>query len=114
MPRPRQRVRLESGLKLDLNRLVKKGLIQPGACKASGISWTGAYSGEIAVGIITADMSGLEGPYGWFRIQIGSLDRTHPACGSPPPFRWLAVKVFYLPLQEPTRVGAVEATEGGP
>jgi hypothetical protein len=31
MPRPRQRVRLESGLKLDLNKLMRNGFAKPGA-----------------------------------------------------------------------------------
>jgi hypothetical protein len=31
MPRPLQRVCLESGLKLDLNRLARRGFIKPGA-----------------------------------------------------------------------------------
>ena len=83
MPRPRQRVPLESGPRLDLNQLARKGLIQPGAYKASGISSTSAYSGEIAVGIITADMSGLDGPHGWLRIQIGSLDQRILLVGRP-------------------------------
>lgn len=76
MPRPCQRVRLESGLKLDLNRLARRGFIQPGAHTGSGINWTNNYSSEeIASGFITADMSGTDGPNGWFRIQIGSLDQ---------------------------------------
>jgi hypothetical protein len=78
MPRPCQRVRLESGIKLDLNELARGGFIQPGA--ATGpivINWTNSYSGDItASGIITADMSD---PYqGWLRIQsakTGSLDQ---------------------------------------
>jgi hypothetical protein len=74
MPRPCQRARLESGLKLDLNRLARRGFIQPGACKGSWISWTNSYTGErIAWGIITADMSGAG--EGWFRIQLGQLDQ---------------------------------------
>ena len=74
MPRPCQRARLESGLKLDLNRLARRGFIQPGAYKGSGISWTNNYTGEsIASGFITADMSGPD--EGWFLIQIGSLDQ---------------------------------------
>ena len=74
MPRPCQRVRLESGLKLNLNRLARRGYIQPGAVKASGIQWTNNYTGEqIASGIVIADMSD---PYeGWFRVKIGSLDQ---------------------------------------
>jgi hypothetical protein len=74
MPRPCQRVRLESGLKLDLNRLARRGFIQPGGYKGSGISWTNNYTGEqIASGLITADMSGPD--EGWFRIHLGSLDQ---------------------------------------
>jgi hypothetical protein len=75
MPRPLQRVRLESGLKLNLNRLARRGFIQPGAYTGPvGIGWTNNYSGEqIASGLITADISGLR--EGWFRIQIGSLNQ---------------------------------------
>jgi hypothetical protein len=82
MPRPCQRVRLESGLKLDLNRLARRGFIQPGAYKGSRMSWTNSYTGErIAWGIITADMSGAG--EGWFRIQIGSLDQHIPLVSRP-------------------------------
>jgi hypothetical protein len=74
MPRPCDRVRLENGLKLDLNRLARRGFIQLGGHKGGAISWS--YDGEqIAWGIITTDMSGTNGPHGWFRIQIGSLDQ---------------------------------------
>jgi hypothetical protein len=74
MPRLGYRARLESGLKLDLNRLARRGFIDPGGYKASGISWTNNYTGEqIASGFITADMIGPD--EGWFRIQIGSLDQ---------------------------------------
>ena len=74
MPKPLQRVRLESGLKLDLNRLIRRGFIRPGVITgAVGIAWADKYTGdEIASGLITADMSGLEG---WFRIQLGHLDQ---------------------------------------
>jgi hypothetical protein len=74
---------LESGLKLNLNRLARRGFIQPGAYKASGISWTNNYTGEqIASGFFTAEMSGRDEE--WFRIQIGSLDEAAPA------ERWLS------------------------
>jgi hypothetical protein len=72
MPRPCQRARLESGLKLDLNRLAQQGFIRRGTYTTSGISWC-RDGDEIASGIITTDMSGRE--EGWFRIQIGSLDQ---------------------------------------
>jgi hypothetical protein len=61
-------------LKLDLNRLAKKGLIRRGSnIGVRGITWTHSYWGEIASGAISADMTGKE--EGWFRIQLGSLDQ---------------------------------------
>jgi len=73
MARPRQRVCLQDGLKLDLNRLARKGFVRHGAnIGGRGITWTHSYWGEIATGFITADMTGEEG---WFRIQLGSLDQ---------------------------------------
>ena len=75
MPRPRQRVTLESGLKLDLNKLRRQGLVSPGAKCGAVIRWTNTYTGEeIANGVITSNM---EGKYeGWLRIQLGGLDQT--------------------------------------
>ena len=41
MPRPLQRVRLESGFKLNLNSLARRGFIKPGATTGPvGIAWT--------------------------------------------------------------------------
>lgn len=74
MPRPCQRVRLESGLKLDLNRLARRGLIKPGAQSSSVISWKNNYTGErIASALITVNLRGVT--EGWFRIQFGSVDQ---------------------------------------
>jgi len=74
MSRPRQRVCLQDGLKLDLNRLRRRGFVMPGAnIGARGITWTHSYWGEIASGTISAGMSGPR--EGWFRIQLGSLDQ---------------------------------------
>ena len=75
MPRPRQRVFLEQGLKLDINTLARQGLVRPGAkCGPHGIRWTRSFTDDtIASGLITANM---EGNYeGWLRVQIGSLDQ---------------------------------------
>ena len=53
MPRPRQRTTLESGLKLDLNKLRRQGLIRPGAKCGVVIRWTNTYTGEeIAKGVL--------------------------------------------------------------
>ena len=47
MPRPLQRTTLEAGLKLDLNRLARRGFIHPGAASGSvGIKWTKSYAGK--------------------------------------------------------------------
>jgi hypothetical protein len=60
MPRPRQRACLESGLKLDINRLSRRGFIRPGAHTGpTGIVWRDSCFDQIrAAGEITADMSG--------------------------------------------------------
>ena len=74
MPRPRERVCLLDGLRLDLNRLARNGFIKPGAnIGLRGIKWTNSYWGDIARGLISADMTGKH--EGWFRIQLGSLDQ---------------------------------------
>jgi hypothetical protein len=74
MPRPLQRVRLESGFKLDLNRLARRGFIKPGAITGpAGIVWTDDTGQQIASGYITADMSGEQA--GWLRIRLGRLDQ---------------------------------------
>lgn len=75
MPRPRQRVCLYQGLKLDLNKLARQRLVRPGLTVGpNAIRWTYTYTDEvIARGFITASM---EGKYeGWLRIIIGSLDQ---------------------------------------
>ena len=47
MPRPRERVCLQDGLKLDLNRLARKGFIKHGATiGVRGITWTHSYWGD--------------------------------------------------------------------
>lgn len=72
MPRPRQRATLEAGLKLDLNRLARRGFIRPGEYRRSGISWTDRHSGDqMASGVISADMTDTYD--GWFQIDIGNL-----------------------------------------
>ena len=73
MARPRERVCLQDGLKLDLNCLARKGFVRLGAnIGVRGITWTHSYWGEIASGTISANTTG-EG--GRFRIQLGNLDQ---------------------------------------
>ena len=74
MPRPRQRVCLQDGLSLNLNRLARREFIQPGATTGPvGIKWKNSIDKEIASALITADMRGPD--EGWFRIQMGRLDQ---------------------------------------
>src|SRR5262249_15645791 len=76
MPRPCQRARLESGLKLDINRLARLGLVKPGAKTGPiGIGWTDGDGEQIAAAIVTADMRGPD--EGWLHIKSwrqGGLD----------------------------------------
>ena len=75
MPRTRQRVCLESGLKLDLNKLRRQGLVKPGVENRGAIRWAYTYTGEeIAKAVITSNMVGTH--EGWLRVQLGSLDQT--------------------------------------
>ncbi len=96
MPRPGYRARLENGLKLYINRLVRRGFIRLGASTGPvGIRWSSSYWGDIATGIITADMSGEDATHGWFLVKIGSLDqRIHLVAR--PRLRWSAM-VFMCP-----------------
>ena len=76
MPKTRQRACLQDGLKLDLNKLARQGLVRPGATVGPFyIRWFSSYwNEEIASGLISASMEGER--EGWLRIQIGNLDQT--------------------------------------
>ena len=74
MSRPRERVRLEDGLKLDLNKLIRQKLVRPGSKTGTGIRWSYRYlDEEITAGKITADMTYYR--RGWLRLQFGNLDQ---------------------------------------
>ncbi len=74
MPRPSQRVRLETGLKLNLNRLVQRGFIKPGAIAGPvSIAWTDDTGQQVASATVTADMSGEQ--TGWLCIRLGRLNQ---------------------------------------
>jgi hypothetical protein len=70
MARTRTRLCLQDGLRLDLNRLARNGYIQFGAnIGARGIVWNHSYWGEVARGVISADMTDPHDS--WLGIQIG-------------------------------------------
>jgi hypothetical protein len=75
MSRPRQRICLQEGLKLDINLLARRGLIAPGSATGPhSIRWVNSNGQVIASGWISADMQGdMEG---WLHIQIGQLQQT--------------------------------------
>jgi hypothetical protein len=76
LPRPRQRACLEEGLKLDLNKLIRRRLVVPGCTvMSSKIRWHLTYTGEeAAIGTIAANM---ESQFtGWLRIEIEELVQT--------------------------------------
>jgi hypothetical protein len=68
MPRPRQRVCLQDGLKLDLNRLIRKGVARLGARTSARVTWTHAYWGEIASATINAHLA-ADG-FGSLRVEL--------------------------------------------
>jgi hypothetical protein len=74
MPRPCQRARLESGLKLDINWLIRQRVIVRG-CKNQRprlISWS-KDGEEVASAQILFDLQGQE--QGYISIKIGSQDQ---------------------------------------
>jgi hypothetical protein len=74
MPRWRERVRREDGLKLDLNKLMRDGFAKRGEFRRGLIHWCRIPSGEIvASGIIEADLS--SGPFGWLMLKLGRIDQ---------------------------------------
>jgi hypothetical protein len=74
MARRRQRVRLQDGLKLDLNSLVRQRAVHPGSKRGSTIHWAYRDSNNaIASGRITADTT--DGCRGWIRLELGDLDQ---------------------------------------
>src|SRR5215472_5394244 len=72
MPRPRNRVCLQDGLKLDLNQLARHGFIKFGAdIGARSILWSNPRQGQVARGVISADMT--KSTNAWFRIAVGGF-----------------------------------------
>jgi hypothetical protein len=66
---------LEHGLKLDINQLTRRGLIQRGATHGPhALQWTQTATGDcIASGRLTASVEA--GESGWVRVEVGQLDQ---------------------------------------
>jgi hypothetical protein len=100
------RARLECGVKLNINRMVQSGAIQPGSHIWCRTAWPNTYSGKLTA-IMESEISGNE--QGWFRTQIAEigLDQRINLVSCPRHSR-LAV-VLHLSNYEPPRVGALDA-----
>jgi hypothetical protein len=74
MPRRRRRVRLEAGLKLDLNQLLRHGLVKVGSKLQTTIAWPRPDSDDVPVsGLILSDLTYEK--RGWMRLQLGQLEQ---------------------------------------
>jgi hypothetical protein len=75
MPRDLQRVCLQHGLKLDLNRLIRDGIVRSGERTGPiSIQWINRDTGGIRTsGKITSDL--LDGEAGWFHFESRDLDQ---------------------------------------
>jgi len=73
MARLRKRVCLEDGLKLDLNQLIRDGIVVSGALTSRTIFWQVARSREtVGVAVITADLTVCPR----IRVRMRGLDQT--------------------------------------
>lgn len=84
MAKPRQRVCLQDGLKLDLNRLIRDGFIRRDAVVRNLIRWSHPYWDHVATGTIAADLTGEYGA--WIEIEIGGRRQRISLIASPRPF----------------------------
>jgi hypothetical protein len=82
MPRSRQRICLQEGLKLNINLLIRRGLIASGSATGpQSIRWVNGNGQEIASGSISADMKG--DTEGWLHIQIDKFGQRITLSASP-------------------------------
>ena len=82
MSRARQRVPLEEGLSLDLNKLARYGLIERGANSSERlVRWVHPQLGQLACGLVSADLSGTQ--EGWLQIQMGKFCQRLRVVGQP-------------------------------
>jgi hypothetical protein len=74
MPRSRYRVRLEDGLKLDLNHLFRDGFAKRGEVRRRFIFWHRVSFGDVvASGFIETDVR--DEPFGWITLDLGKVQQ---------------------------------------
>jgi len=74
MARPRKRLCLEDGLRLDLNKMIRDGTVISGAVTSETIFWIAGFSEPVGVAVITADLTDFACPR--IRIRMRGLDQT--------------------------------------
>jgi hypothetical protein len=86
MPRPRKRVCLQDGLKLDLNRLIRDGTVKLGAATSQTIVFwrVGGAPQPVGVAVITADLT--DSAAARLRILMKGLDQKIELIAQPRPF----------------------------
>jgi hypothetical protein len=73
MARWRERVRLEDGLKLDLNKLIRGGLVRPGERVRASITWSYKYTNDrVTSGVMSSE---FDGGGGSLRLELDALDQ---------------------------------------
>lgn len=107
MARRRKRVRLEDGLKLDLNKLFRDGIAEEGEVRRRLICWTRTATCEtVASGIVETELR-TDGD-GWLTLKVGELYQAIKLRGAPRhyggrqwyalcPELWCKVSVLWLP-----------------
>lgn len=74
MGRSGWRVKLENGLKLDINRLARRRFVTPGTITGPvGINWSHSYWGHVASALLWANMSGPR--EGFLDIRLGDSNQ---------------------------------------
>ena len=107
MPRSRQRICLQEGLKLDISWLARRGLIAPGSATGPhAIRWMNSNGEVIASGWISADMRS-EGRCSTSRLANSTSD--HPGSLASPLWR---PTVVFAAGNEPSRIGFMAASRG--
>jgi hypothetical protein len=82
MSRTRRRICLQEGLHLDLNWLARNRFIEKGIRSPErGVRWTHPDCGDVAVGVVRADMRDFDA--GWLHVRIRGFSQVITLVGLP-------------------------------